>query len=94
MAATYGTRYIFSRLDQTEASLVTRLNYTFTPDLSFELYAQPLVSNGDYGTPREFQRPRGYDFKTYGEDIGTLTQDGNRYLIDPDGDGAAPGRLP
>ncbi len=89
MAATYGARYIFSRLDQTEVSLVTRLNYTFTPDLSFELYAQPLVSNGDYGTPREFQRPREYDFKTYGEDIGTISQSDNRYLIDPDGEGPA-----
>ena len=52
--------------------------------LSFELYAQPLVSNGDYGTPREFQRPREYDFKTYGEDIGTISQVDNSYVIDPD----------
>ncbi len=89
MAETYGARYIFSRLDQTEVSLVTRLNYTFTPDLSFELYAQPLVSNGDYGTPREFQRPREYDFKTYGEDIGTISQADNGYVIDPDGEGPA-----
>ena len=89
MGATYGARYIFSRLDQTEVSLVTRLNYTFTPDLSFELYAQPLVSNGDYGTPREFQRPREYDFKTYGEDIGTISQSDSHYLIDPDGEGPA-----
>jgi hypothetical protein len=90
MTETFGTRYIFARLDQTEASIVTRLNYTFTPDLSFELYAQPLVSNGDYGTPREFQRPRGYDFKTYGEDIGTLARDGSRFVVDPDGMGGAP----
>ena len=90
MLATYGTRYVFARLDQTEVSLVTRLNYTFTPDLSFELYAQPLVSNGDYGTPREFQQPRTYDFKTYGEDVGTLARDGDRYVVDPDGLGLAP----
>ena len=90
MTDTFGTRYIFAHLDQRETSIVTRLNYTFTPDLSFELYAQPLVSNGDYGTPREFQRPRGYDFKTYGEDVGTLTLEGDRYVIDPDGAGAAP----
>jgi hypothetical protein len=86
---TFGTRYVFAHLDQTEASLVTRLNYTFTPDLSFELYAQPLVSNGDYGTPKEFQRPSAYEFKTYGEEIGTLVRDGNRYVIDPDASGPA-----
>jgi hypothetical protein len=88
-AATYGTRYIFANLDQTEVSLVTRLNYTFTPDLSFELYVQPLVSNGDYGTPKEFQTPSEYAFKTYGDEIGTVTRDGSRYLIDPDGSGPA-----
>jgi hypothetical protein len=86
---TFGTRYIFARLDQTEASLVTRLNYTFTPDLSFELYAQPLVSNGDYGTPRQFERPSAYEFKTYGEDIGTIAREGSRYVIDPDASGPA-----
>jgi hypothetical protein len=89
MTDTFGTRYVFAHLDQTEASLVTRLNYTFTPDLSFEMYAQPLVSNGEYGTPRQFQRPSAYEFKTYGEDIGTIARDGNRYLVDPDAGGPA-----
>jgi hypothetical protein len=89
MTGTFGARYVFARLDQTEASIVTRLNYTFTPDLSFELYAQPLVSNGEYGAPREFQRPSAYEFKTYGDDVGTIVRDGDRYLIDPDAGGPA-----
>lgn len=87
MTSTFGSRYIFSTLDQTELSLVTRLNYTFTPNLSFELYAQPLVSHGKYGTPKEFQTPKGYRFATYGEDIGTLSKNGTKYTVDPDGDG-------
>ncbi len=89
MTATFGARYIFAALDQTEVSLITRLNYTFTPDLSLELYLQPLVSNGDYGTPREFATPSDYRFLTYGTDTGTLSKSGNRYTIDPDGDGPA-----
>jgi hypothetical protein len=89
MTPTFGARYIFARLDQTEVSLVTRLNYTFTPDLSFELYAQPLVSHADYGTPKEFQTPSEYEFKTYGNEIGTVARVGSRYLVDPDGDGPA-----
>ena len=90
MTSTFGSRYIFAELNQTEVSLVTRLNYTFTPNLSFELYAQPLVSNGDYGTPREFQTPSAYHFLTYGEDVGTLTKNGARWTVDPDGDGSLP----
>jgi hypothetical protein len=36
--------YIFAGLDQTTVSLTTRLSYTFTPDLTFQLYAQPFLS--------------------------------------------------
>jgi hypothetical protein len=32
--ATFGRRYVFAELEQTELSLITRLNYTFTPDLT------------------------------------------------------------
>ena len=89
MTSTFGTRYIFAPLEQTELSLVTRLNYTFTPDLTLELYAQPLVANGEYGTPKEFHRPSAYEFRTYGTDLGTLSRSENRYTVDPDGAGPA-----
>lgn len=84
---TFGARYIFAPLRQTEVSLVTRLNYTFTPDLTLEMYLQPLVSNGVYGTPKEFLTPSAYRFGTYGVDVGTMTKDGTRYTVDPDGAG-------
>jgi hypothetical protein len=89
MTGTFGTRYVFAPLDQTELSLVTRLNYTFTADLSLEMYLQPLVSHGDYGAPKEFQSPSSYEFATYGADAGTAARSGNQYAIDPDGDGPA-----
>jgi hypothetical protein len=89
MTATAGRRYIFAGLDQTEVSLVTRLNYTFTPDLTFEMYLQPLVSNAAYGTPKEFLLPSGYAFGTYGGDYGTIAKGGAAYAIDPDADGPA-----
>ncbi|MBW3628314.1 MAG: carbohydrate binding family 9 domain-containing protein [Gemmatimonadetes bacterium] len=95
MTATFGRRYIFAPLDQTELSLVTRLNYTFTPDMSFELYAQPLIAHGDYGTPMQFQTPRAYEFATFGRDIGSLARDGDSFLVDPDGPaGRAAFRVP
>ena len=81
--------HIFAPLDQKELSVVTRLNYTFTPDLTFELYAQPLVSHGDYGRPKQLERPAEYAFAEFGSGLGTARKDGNRWTIDPDGSGPA-----
>jgi len=41
-------RYVFGRLDQKTMSLTARVNYTITPDLTVQIYAQPFVSAGDY----------------------------------------------
>jgi len=62
---TFGRRYVFAELDQTEVGLETRLNLTFTPDLTFEMYAQPLVSSGDYGGPKFLTAPSSFDFAFY-----------------------------
>ena len=53
---TYGARYIFADLEQTTLSMDTRLNVTFTPDLTLELYAQPFIASGDYETLKELAR--------------------------------------
>ena len=65
VTATGGRRYIFAPLDQTEVSLVTRFNFTFTPNLSLEMYTQPLASQGRYGAPKQFLRPSAYEFSPY-----------------------------
>ncbi len=51
------THYVFGRLDQTTTSLTTRFNYTLSPTLSFQSYAQPFVSAGDYRGYTELARP-------------------------------------
>ena len=87
---TFGRRYIFGGLDQTTVSLETRLNFTFTPTLSLQLYVEPFISTGDYQELKEFERPGAYEFLEYGTDIGTISQDpGGSYDIDPDGTGPA-----
>jgi hypothetical protein len=43
-----GPHYVFGRLDQTTVSLTARVNYTLTPTLSLQVYAQPFVSAGEY----------------------------------------------
>jgi hypothetical protein len=56
--------YIFAELDQTTLSVTTRLSYTFTRDLSFQFYAQPFISAGDYGSFMRVAAPRASDFDT------------------------------
>jgi hypothetical protein len=46
--ATYGRRYVFANLEQRSFELRTRVDWTLTPRLSFQLYLQPFVASGDY----------------------------------------------
>jgi hypothetical protein len=87
---TYGTRYIFGELKQTTLSMETRLNVTFTPNLTLELFAQPFIASGDYGQLMELRAPRTFEFNRYGIDTGTTRpgEDGD-LIVDPDGDGPA-----
>jgi hypothetical protein len=57
-----GTRYIFARLAQTTVSMTGRFNYTITPNLSLQLYAQPFVSAGSYGAFKEILDARSDDY--------------------------------
>ncbi|MGM0668598.1 MAG: DUF5916 domain-containing protein [Gemmatimonadota bacterium] len=87
---TYGERYIFGELEQTTLSLETRLNVTFTPNLTLELFAQPFMASGDYGTLKELRAPGTFEFNRYGIDAGTIQADEEGdYLVDPDGTGPA-----
>lgn len=97
-AATFGRRYVFADPDQTTVAIQARLNATFSPRLSLELYAQPYLSSGDYGPLKELAAPRTLDFLRYGQDIGTIAAGGGgAFTIDPDGaarslvPGAGPG---
>jgi hypothetical protein len=85
---TFGRRYILSELDQTTLALETRLNVTFTTDLSLQVYAQPFLASADYGTPAELAEPRTYDFDRYGEDVGDLEEIDGGYRVYPLGAGA------
>lgn len=88
--STYGTRYLFADLEQTTLSMDTRLNVTFTPELTLELYAQPFIASGKYGNIKELAEAGTFSFNRFGLDLGTviLEDDGDR-TIDPDGAGPA-----
>jgi hypothetical protein len=88
---THGSRYVFATLDQHQLSLVTRIDWTFTPALSLQLFAQPLIAAGDFTDYKEFTRPREFNFEIYGRDAGTIARNAEGiYTVDPDGSGAAP----
>ncbi|MGH7537848.1 MAG: DUF5916 domain-containing protein, partial [Gemmatimonadales bacterium] len=74
---TYGRRYVFASLDLTELSAGIRINWTFTPALSLQFFAQPLISAGEYGTFRALARPRTYEFDEWND--GTSTFDSTTY---------------
>ena len=89
-AETFGRRYIFGGLNQTTFSIDTRINTTFRPTLSLQLYVEPFISTGNYRELKELERPGTFNFLEYGTDIGTLSQDpGGSYIVDPDGGGPA-----
>jgi hypothetical protein len=88
--ATFGRRYIFADLDQRELSAGVRLDWTFTPRLSLQMYVQPLISVGGYTGLKELALPRSFDFTVYGSGPSTITRSGGSYVIDPDGPGPAP----
>ena len=56
--ATYGNRYLFGDLRQKTLSANLRLNWIFTPTLSIEVFAQPLVSSVHYRQVLQLARPR------------------------------------
>jgi hypothetical protein len=64
------TEYVFAELDQTTLSLTARLNATFSPTLSVQLYAQPFISAGDYDQFRRVVDPRA---RRFGERFHTFT---------------------
>ncbi len=47
------TRYIFGRLDSEVLDLTLRMNWTFTPEMSLQVYTQPFLAAGKYGDFRE-----------------------------------------
>jgi Domain of unknown function (DUF5916) len=83
---TYGKRYVFGELDQKTFSAGLRLNWTFSPTLSLQLYGQPLISSGNYTDFKELAAPRTFSFNHY-QQTGIINFDGTTYVIDPDGPG-------
>ena len=80
---TYGTRYIFADLEQREWAMETRLDWTFSPTLTLQLFAQPLIASGDYVLYKQLGAAETYDFI----DLDPTFVDGSQE-VDFDADGS------
>jgi len=82
---TFGNRYIFANLTQKTISGDIRVNWTFTPVLSLQLFVQPLFSTGKYDTFKQLHKAGTMDYEVYGNDRSTIN-----YLPDTDEYGVIP----
>jgi len=81
---------VFAALSQRQAYVTLRANATFSPTLSFQLYAQPFAFAGDYSDFKELRARKTFTFNTYGRDNGsTISRVGDTYVVEPDA--AVPG---
>jgi hypothetical protein len=76
---TFGSRYLFAFVDQTTLLAQIRLDYTITPDMTLELYAEPFAASGRFYDFGELAAPRSRSLRVYGKEAGTT--------IDAHGDG-------
>jgi len=88
-----GTRYVFGRLEQKTFSVDTRVNTTFTPNLTLELFAQPFLASGHFTSFKEFAVVKSRRMNFFGRDNGStvatttdpVSGDVTGYTVDPDG---------
>ncbi|HXY41632.1 MAG TPA: hypothetical protein VEQ10_18285, partial [Vicinamibacteria bacterium] len=65
MPAELAGHYVFAGFEQQELGLTLRLEWVFSPRLTLQMYAQPLLSRGDYAGFKELLRPRSFEFLVY-----------------------------
>jgi hypothetical protein len=88
--ATYGSRYMFATVNQSEISAEIRVNYSFSPDMSLELWAEPFAASGRFSTFGELPEAQSFDLREYGTDGTTIEEvyepeSGSRSYIVTDG---------
>ncbi|MGI9044822.1 MAG: DUF5916 domain-containing protein [Gemmatimonadaceae bacterium] len=84
--ATYGQRYVFGAIRFNQVSLVTRMDWTFSPRLSLQIFAQPLAASGVFSDIRSLAGARTFSFDRYSEADGSLARDsGGNFTLRPPG---------
>lgn len=88
-------RYVLAAIEQRTLDTNIRVDWTLSPTLTFQLYAQPFVAAGAYSTYKEVTSPRATEwadrFHVYGDEIDCSS---GTCEIDRDGDGMVDAELP
>jgi uncharacterized protein DUF5916 len=81
---TYGRRYIFGLIDRTTLSTQFRVNYTFKPDVTLDVYVEPFAASGRYNGFGELATARQRALRMYGTDGTTIQRlaDGSYSVTD------------
>jgi hypothetical protein len=81
---TYGKRYVFGLVDRTTLSAQFRFNYTFKPDVTLDVYAEPFAASGQYRGFGELAAPHSRNLRIYGTDGTTIVRvaDGSYSVTD------------
>jgi len=84
--ATYGHRYVFGTIDQTQLTLTTRVNFVLTPRAAVQVFMQPLLATGGYRGFKELAAPGTFDFLRYGSGGSAIAYDpfSRLYSVSPD----------
>ena len=72
---TFGTHYIFAEIDHKTVSAEVRLNWSFSPVISLQLYLQPFFTVGNYENFKELAKPNSKKYNIYGKDNSTINYD-------------------
>ena len=82
----FGQRYIFGLPDNTQLSMQLRASYTFKPDMTLDVYAEPFASSGRYDRFGETLAARDPRLRIYGTDGTTIERlaDGRSVITDGD----------
>jgi hypothetical protein len=57
------THYVFARIRQRTAAMTLRVNWTFSPRLALQAYAQPFVAAGSFTELKDIDHPRAAAFE-------------------------------
>src|SRR5690606_35597195 len=81
-------QYVLARLRQDTVAITARFNYTLSPTVSLQVYAQPFASTGSFRDYKQLAEARAEDYgDRFGPLASTASDDGSSVLLDQDGDG-------
>ena len=84
------TEYVFSEIERRTAAVTTRASYTFSPEVTLQVYAQPFIGTGKYSAFATVDQPTAQAFGDRFdalEDQARVTTEDNAYQVDTDRDG-------